>query len=963
MTTKQGDKKLLIGPRIWRANRLKYPGWIIAPKTVRKRIWLATENWINPISDRSSSYSTYERLFMFRELNWRLELTLMPLFSNFAEAVNELLNGIKTQDLSSETLNFSAAIPQPSSSLPEERLLYAELDSLEFEFSEAEVKRSWAELNLGYLRFLREERRPKEFVQLADSILTVPFLQPDDITFVRYEQALFGLSNFKPENARDALANWPETSSLIWQSRKASIHLQLGQIEMGHSIAQNCYERIQKTLRNHLTNLSLLSCEAWLVMMLQAIQNHFEFSNKKAFNRVSLNNFERRIGQLARMKYDPWQYIGEFRDFVEQSPPTYKIESTSAGFHPHQFSTTHHMGANNFRKEMPAYEAMRFSEIAPLPHGFGNINLFNESLRKAAEWMIPRDSIRADSVMLLLKDMKLIKSYLSRHRVAAMDLDRVKSLFEIVKDGVTKAISPSEKNDPMSNEPEAVCVQFQVSTGIEIMARLCVRLSTSEQLELLDFAFSLFRSEAVARNRHTSDPITTLLHSLILSIPTDSLRSKFRDFVSLPIPNADGYLVGNSHSWPYPVYMFAQNVSDIGEVKTQDWNDCVDRLLELAVNGHPVARKRAVVQIDVLCNFGCLGKKRLRKFADVYWAKVEISGLPKSDVFHEAHCLALPAPKGVDVQGKFRAHALATAPDSSGTDINKLVKNWLDSERVFRDESNPNRKVVEWSETDLKRMIELANQQWEKLKKELEKQVSQAQQFASAFGEESIEKKIQNLLYALRDVVFPRASKAMKQSLKVLIDDISANSMSIQMLLPIMPLIGSDLDIEAKMRLGLASHDRHVYVTTLQGLLFWVRSESQSKQSNDHSPLPELPINLIRELGVIVANRRQPHLDQAMAAVEVYLHSSGDTLDAQFLNSLNHGLHYLQTELDYRFWDDGSSHFGYDQIPNLRLETVQIALCMKNIRGVDSDAVIGWIETAKVDALPEIRRVVADTTS
>lgn len=893
-------------------------------------------------------------------------MTLMPLLTNLAEAVHELLGNLKPEELSGQTLAFPEAVPKPLSSLPEERLLYAELDSLEFEFSEAEVKRSWVELSLAYLRFLREERQQEEFGNLSSSILNTTFLQPDDIASVRYEQALWGLCNYEPESARAALKSWPETSSLVWQARKAAVHLQLGQIETGHAIAKKCYRRIQKMLRNHLTNLTMLSCEAWLVMMLRGVQNHFQLNHKSAFDRVSLNNYERRIGQLARMKYDPWQYIAELRNFVDQSPPTYETETKSAGFQPNQVSTTHHMGSDFLAKEMPAYEAMRFSEIAPFPHGFGNVNLFNESMRKAGEWMIPRDSIRTDSIMFLLKDIKLIKSYLSRHRVAAMDQERVESLFNVAKNGVTKAIAPSDKNNATSNDPESVRTQFQVSTGIEIIARICIRLKPTEQLGLLDFALSLFRSESVTRNRHTSEPMNNLLRSLLLSIPEDSLKPKFRDFVSLPIPNVDGYIVGNSYSWPYPVNMFEGSVSDIGDVKPKDWNDCADRLLDLAANGQdPVARKRAVVQIAVLHNFGCLGKKRLRKFAEIYWKEPDQTGLPKSKVFYEAHCLALPRPKGVDVQQIFKAYALATDSDLSKTDINKLVKNWLDSERISKDESNPHRAVIEWSKTDLERMIELSKHQWEKLKPELARQVSHARRFANAFGDESIERRIQNLLNALRDVVFPRAVwSAMGQALKELIEDISANGMPIQMLLPVMPSLGSSVNVESRMRLGLASHDRDVYVRTLQGLLYWVRGDSRigKLDDNNHPNLPELPINLIRELGVIVANRRQPHLDQAMAAVEVFLRSSSDELDQQFLNSLNHGLHHLRTELDYRFWDDGNSQFDYDEIPNLRLETVQIAVCMKTKHGVDSEAVNQWIETAKADTLPEIKRLVAEIT-
>jgi len=93
----------------------------------------------------------------------------------------------------------------------------------------------------------------------------------------------------------------------------------------------------------------------------------------------------------------------------------------------------------------------------------------------------------------------------------------------------------------------------------------------------------------------------------------------------------------------------------------------------------------------------------------------------------------------------------------------------------------------------------------------------------------------------------------------------------------------------------------------------------------------------IRELGVIVANRRQPHLDQAMGAVEVFLRSSSDSLDAQFLDSLNHGLHHLRTELDYRFWDDGNSQFDYSDTPVSRFREglIRVFDCFLNLQPAD----------------------------
>jgi len=77
---------------LWQNTRLAYPGWIIAPKSKRERIWTYTDMQYSNIINSIKILSIDERLNILYEINWRFEIALFPISENFVNNINNSLN-------------------------------------------------------------------------------------------------------------------------------------------------------------------------------------------------------------------------------------------------------------------------------------------------------------------------------------------------------------------------------------------------------------------------------------------------------------------------------------------------------------------------------------------------------------------------------------------------------------------------------------------------------------------------------------------------------------------------------------------------------------------------------------------------------------------------------------------------------------------------------------------------------
>jgi hypothetical protein len=83
----------------WLFERKSYPGWLVLSDEKRSSLWMRTEHWLTPLIKYCEDWPAADRILLFREMNWRIELSMVPLFPEwmtpFEKAVDELFVTLK----------------------------------------------------------------------------------------------------------------------------------------------------------------------------------------------------------------------------------------------------------------------------------------------------------------------------------------------------------------------------------------------------------------------------------------------------------------------------------------------------------------------------------------------------------------------------------------------------------------------------------------------------------------------------------------------------------------------------------------------------------------------------------------------------------------------------------------------------------------------------------------------------
>ena len=159
-------------------------------------------------------------------------------------------------------------------------------------------------------------------------------------------------------------------------------------------------------------------------------------------------------------------------------------------------------------------------------------------------------------------------------------------------------------------------------------------------------------------------------------------------------------------------------------------------------------------------------------------------------------------------------------------------------------------------------------------------------------------------------------------------------------------------EMVAWLRGGLASSHRDMVTSALEGLGFWLRRAAEAEPSF-HKPHPDL----IREIGMIIAVRRNEALAPALDMAKLVFDMGSEGFREAILDHVLQGLDYLASELDYE-----REHDDADQVPLLRLRCARLAVSMARA-GLRSNRVVDqWLKIAASDPLPEVRYYAADET-
>lgn len=216
----------------------------------------------------------------------------------------------------------------------------------------------------------------------------------------------------------------------------------------------------------------------------------------------------------------------------------------------------------------------------------------------------------------------------------------------------------------------------------------------------------------------------------------------------------------------------------------------------------------------------------------------------------------------------------------------------------------------------------------------------------------------------VRVVLLPNARRGSRfgKEIVAFVEDVRASGLPVGSVLPATLFVrpaGEVNVVSAALRREFAHTGVEFYLAALRGLNHW--AELSHPIHGRPTAFPAVPADLLREVGAAVAARRPGVLRLALQASIFILKRLRGAADRRFRDSLLDGLDYLFTEAVYSETRSGTRVVEYHEVPAIRAEAAELAKALSDLGDGRHDVVRHWLEAARTDPLPEVRRAAERT--
>ncbi len=953
--------RLLTEVDTWSVKRGLYPGWVIAPERAREHLFDHSSHWIERIIAAVPSLEPQQRLRVLDELNWRLETALVPLFPDLAESIRSCLEAVQP---------FPDGLPGPQ---PVLRLTSENLDS----FRWTELQAQWVALALALLRFHREERQRTAFSAWAERLDPLVGQRPEWQARLCYERCLYAFGRMDEGCARASLARWPvEEHDPIWLVRKAAVLAELGDLREAGRLAESALRRI-RTQAMGPDDFASLSREGYALLLINGLEGQQWFTGQGP-----LPDYRGRWEHLARFRCDPWVEIEQLEGKLERDVPRQRPTAMrSPGFQPGTSQQTFQFAAPIGLELLPAYQYMRLTEEAPYPPYCGNTGLSGKTLETAARWFADHDPVRVYTLLCRLHSLQLNEEHLKRYRVAALTVEVVNELIELSLNSIHHAeLRAMTPEDSPENQVVARLARRRLAAGIELLARLAVRLAPHDASRLLTRALELYRSPVVQRDLSLPKPVGQLFESLLRSMSADDLGRHLADLMALPVPGSPDLPVPHPELWPDFLSLLPEAV--LGELRRRApavWRTRVQALLDLLIQAAPGVRGRIALRLQRLSTYGCLTIAETRTFARLLWRNLEAATqLPNLQPFRRASVLALPEPREGMAAERMRAYlnqgdilrvgTRTAGPDgrehwgyTQYADPDVFLIDWLRSAATSPSQvDRAEQQYLQFSLSEVSNLFRKLRRWWDEEGRAMLTASPPVSPFTETLSAGPLRQRVQLLLDVLRDVIMPRVTRRnrLANDIDALVQEVDQAHLPVHAVLPALLKYRPDAEDSsaAQLLFALTSADQSTYFQGVRGLLFWLRTQGDRNRRPIGYALPPPPRGLLQQLGANLAGRRQPGLDITLDACGTLVSEIPQAADAAFLAAVQIGLQSLLSEATYRTGPPAASAIPAEEIPHYRLLIARLVRHLAAVPSGNSPTVRQWIAAASADPLPEVRQ-------
>lgn len=935
----------------WKSQRNGYPGWVIVPEGVRTLIWTYTERFIEAILSSLDKLENPMGILLLYELNWRLELCLVPLFTNWKE---KIFNEIIKYNPYPEIINLEEAIFSP----------YVEQYS---KFNWDEIGKCWIALAFALAREARENHDVESFKQWMERLENVKKQSPDWYAKWYFEYIQFEFFFFNENNIRELLNEWIENPGLpFWEVKRATILAELGEFSTAEKIAENSLSKIRENLQKNQNDIEFLSQEGWTMYLLLLLK-----LKKIKYEDESRWRYKARWEKLNNYKCSPIPEIEKIKLILSTvKSSNYKPNrSLKQEFDPGRVSQSFTFMETPLTKEiLSAFGLLRICEEAPVPN-----YMIKETSVVASQLISPFAPMWSLIGMIRSRNKKEIVNYFNRTKIATLTHEEVGMLYNIFK----KSVISSIENTPHYNlskrdyfSPSFAEDQLDIFTIL--LSQLSVRLSKEDLNDLLNFTIDLYSNPVFTQANNRLDNLNHLFKRIFFAMTDLELLNNMPKLLSLPIPSENGFEVSPSNLLREPFYFLEwKKIKKLpSEFDRSSWTSHIKNLIKMIETGSSEGRKRASLRIAKINEIDGLNHQERVDFGNSLWKQIDPNtGFPKDTYFLDSTFLLFPQIDSISVTKCLKEEILSKEIPSianreqyffGSDDFDSFSYNCIHSVPLLFDSKR--KLYVDWTEDEIVVLLHKIEKFWE-----IEKQ---------RFKEGNISRSIQNmviqkytdLLNIMSNVLLPRLKNA-KDNEKYLalsiINEISQYNIPILEISPYILYIDCESydQISLKIQNGLSSFDEDTIRYSINGLFLWIILSSK----ND---IPQPPTCLLEQVVEIIFLRRQPGLNEALIIASGLIREIPETFDEKLIFKLLLSLEYLIKETEYPERLDRYplpkeyTVIPFEDLPKIRASSSKLAYKMYN-KLYNGDSSIPqilekWKEVSLSDPLPEVRNTWID---
>jgi len=938
---------------IWRHNRSLYPGWLVAPRETRDRIWNYTNEWIEPSYEAKDQWSAGQLLVLYRELFWRLDVALHYVPDDLIVAADRVLHHFASKiglSFSDDTLRHE--------DWPQNLALTADT-----------LKDEWVAVACHVLRHYRITRNRLSFDELHKKILDVARSDDDVGARLAYDKCVWALSEDDREACLNGLNNWPTgPADPYWQVKRSALYAELGEVSKATALMENALVDIRSTQKLGSVNISAMSRESW------TLQHLWQINRARHLWDPTENDHETRKQRDRQRELEAYRCSAEvelhlLRTAVEERPKPQQPMGTSEqppdfdnGYHRSVF----HLGNRSATERLsPAQNLLMMMERTGLlpclreVAGGMSFDFFLKSYQQSLAWL-QEDSPGLWASWAPRFDLKgLGDGELSRQTILGLSDGNVEALF------VMACRHLDAYFDQSSFSKQEVMKIFDLSHWVQLATRLSTRRDDESREWLLTVALKVLEHDQFCSHPLTQKHLNVLL---IRSLPYMNEAAVKKWLIELLgsrlTPSSD------FRTWGEPFELIDREVlralsgQRLSGNQGDDgpfWKEVSVKVSDLVgkVGGeNQDERGGALARLLPLHDVGFFTKNETKKLATALWAHVDNSGIPVlSERFLKSECLQFPEPQ--------LGHA------------NHVLMSWLDEETI--------QSRFSTDETDGKRSLSSQDpDHFIPNVRHVASLVARDVQQDEVFGEQRVQNylvkildwwknegeairahkqgpflsidptdRLSNVVDVLGRVLIPnvKSSEAVLGRVSRMVHEFVEAGLSESRAAPVLAFFDREKEgrYQQALQLGLASDRRDSIVDAIVGVHRWVRDGAQLD-------LPPLPVSMFSSVFFILQGLIPPGARSAINLVNGLIELDAIRPKVGEAELFRASVETACAKLSYDQQDTlVARSIDLEELPHLRREMAHLIGSMQGAGFDLGEGIKAWLTSALNDPIVDVR--------